>query len=357
VLGTGSVTSVSTAEECGRLDDPQVGGPSQQCQEFLVTGCDGDAAVVTLRVTENPGNSGTVVFFSGAAGRGYWASDTNPGFPLESHLLQKHLSTGNNDFKIVEIKWADAWNHGDDQHMIGPARLACRVATVVSHLVTNPTYHVQQTPVCATGQSGGASQLAFTLTHYGMESTYGGVIFTSGPPYADLELACGTEFQNPDGTPDVTKGVFDSISRWGVDLSYGTPNDPTWARECGQAVDEETCGYQSFPTSLCLNHQHEPAGNPTNQDFADRLVLDSIALDTARWDYEYPGTGIYFVFGLSDNGSAKPQGKLFELLLDSYSANDVLSEDVNAPHEVHASEEGTEEILYALSLYCEAALQ
>ncbi len=358
VYSTGSLVATSDpAYACGHLNDisPDA-GPDQECKDYRVENCPGPDEMVTLRVTLNAGLDGTIIFFSSGNGRGWWAVDKLSGFPRASHLLQRDLSTGDNDFKIVEVKWRDAWNHGNDTTLIGPAKLACRVATVVTALLANETYHHCDnfpsvcTKVCATGQSGGANQLAYTLTHYDMGDRYDGVVFTSGPPYADLELGCSS----CGGTPVAADGCFSSRGRWGVDTSYDTPNDPRWDDLCpGAYADPEECGDTEFPDSLCIHHQHEGTP-PGNQEFADSLPDTSVAVETTKWNYEYPvSLGISFIFGLLDDGAARPQGKIYKDVVDV--ENDVdFAELAFVGHKVHEDTLGTAEILLRLADYCGA---
>lgn len=105
-----------------------------------------------------------------------------------------------------------------------------------------------------------------------------------------------------------------------------------------------------------MNHAHE-GSPPANQDFADSLPVDSIAVETTRWDYVYPDLGVFFVFGQSDGGAAKFQGEIYLLELESHSENDVDDEVLpGVGHQVHLHPDGTEQILLALATFCSATI-
>ena len=79
---------------------------------------------------------------------------------------------------------------------MGPAHLACRSASLIQWL--HDTYYLPmgvsaaplQCGFCLTGNSGGASQIAYSLAFYGLGDIVDAVVETGGPPHAALDKAC-----------------------------------------------------------------------------------------------------------------------------------------------------------------------
>ena len=137
---------------------------------------------------------------------------------------------------------------------------------------------------------------------------------------------------------------------------YGTPTAPDLSI-CEDLVPNpyanvEECGKAEFPDALCINRAHEP-GPDFDQEFADSLPEASVAVETTRWDYDYGGLGIAFIFGQLDQGAAKFQGLEYHQVVDVL--NDPSFADLQfVGHKVHEDVLGTAEILSQLSTFCGA---
>lgn len=132
---------------------------------------------------------GGVVFTSGS-GRETWPIARGD----RQDLLDQLRADG---FNVVQLRGADNWllsSPGDDA---GTAHLGCRPATAFKWI-----HDVHFLPLgiarsangrcgfCITGNSGGATQVSYPLSHYGLETILDAVLPTGGPPHAALAKAC-----------------------------------------------------------------------------------------------------------------------------------------------------------------------
>ncbi len=356
--------------DCSYLDgidsdtSPGTSGPTQTCYSRTVTGCtDVPNLTAEIRVTNNPGTDGTILFFSATGGRVFWAppyDETDPDGPngvQHEHQLHIDLTTGANDYRLVEFAFQGTWKDALQGQSTGQLLLACRVATFVDWVETKLQFHAPGTPFCATGQSGGGNQLAYPLTHYGLDSKYDGVVFTSGPLYSDLQKACGTscDFVPPDVDypyPNTIDGCMKASSRWGVDQSYGQPDSPTFQFECsefrGDFEASEECGETNFTMGApCMQHRHE---NPATQ-FDEVFFDNSIALDPGL-DYDYGDLEVRFLFGSLDFGPAPEQQRFFFEAVDHNSGVPTRNQVIGVGHNLPNDPDGRDELLADLLEVC-----
>ena len=146
-------------------------------------------------------------------------------------------------------------------------------------------------PFCATGHSGGAAQLSYMLTHYGLEDIFDGAVPTGGPPMGRMDLSCDRD--NPAN----------------AGLAY-----PVWATNIidagfGYLPEGEINDFASF-----VDEGSGPCARGDEQFFAD---LRDASIASNQGDYFYPDTMIYFVFEGIDDTKAVAQGELFVEALKS----------------------------------------
>jgi large subunit ribosomal protein L36 len=99
---------------------------------------------------------------------------------------------------VVQLRWAHAWWRSFEEPGTGEgtALLACRSATVIdwvhdqvyAPMGVNP--RAGRCGYCLTGNSAGASQISYALSHYGSEATLDAVVPTNGPPHAGQPKGC-----------------------------------------------------------------------------------------------------------------------------------------------------------------------
>ena len=182
-LPLGSVTSVAA-----RPPDCPTGS---SCEAFRVI-CPGvkEAHIAYTSTRPSSGSPrGMVIFFSGNVGTTWWAAE--PGsIDLMGRLRARGLVT-------VQVRWARGWSIAAAGEDAGTGHLACRPASMIRWLHDHryaplgiPAGPIGRCGFCVTGNSGGASQISYALSFYGLEVLLDGVFPTSGPPQAAQDKGC-----------------------------------------------------------------------------------------------------------------------------------------------------------------------
>lgn len=262
----GSVTK-SVAVSC-----PGGGLGGSTCKKLTVS-CDNVANQSTyLKINYPTGSAlGAVLFGVGTGGSGLY--DTK--FTYGQNTVQNVLNAG---FTAVQISFGapftsttpNGWLEGPG----GVRRLACRYATATQWVHDNIL--VAGEPLCATGNSGGASAIGYALSEYGLSGTISMAEVTSGPPMARLDYGCLCN-QAAQDTP-CGQGL--------VSQCYGVSN--------AGVIDT------AYPTSLCTNAVN---GNPRPID-ATLFFSDSVSGPGAV--FNLPKTYVNVLFGGQDSSSAVP---------------------------------------------------
>lgn len=194
------------------------------------------------------------------------------------------------NFTTVQVSYGAPFDNGANPSgwLTGPGgvrRLACRFATVANWIFNNPTKlnanATSTTPMCATGNGGGASAIAYAVTEYGLSSNFKMVELTSGPDMAQVNQGCisslgGTGGGGPCNPPNTKTPLYYSTNGQAViDAAYAQPM---------------TC----------------TTGNPNNTDL---LQSDSV-IDAPSKPNRIPisNTQVFMRFGNSDSSAAVPQG-------------------------------------------------
>jgi len=181
-------------------------------------------------------------------------------------------------YQVVIVSWANEtpWLQSASGDEVGARLLGCRPATAIKWVHDNiydpMGLSSSATGVCGfclTGNSGGASQIAYSLSFYGVAGMVDAAVLSGGPPHAGLDQGCLGSDRNL---------AYDQGSAALMDLSYGflTPG-----------------------TGPCAKH---------DQSFADRFKEDSVDVGGT---YKFPDTRMSFLFVTGDHTSAPPHGMLY----------------------------------------------
>src|SRR5439155_825708 len=183
------------------------------CQAFTVA-CPllEQLATGTLAIAPATGPvRGLVVFMSGAEGEGFWSTEGTGALSWLNGLRS-------DGYETVQVAWSTPWLASAPGEFTGPAHLACRPATVIRwiHDNTFASLRLAAPPTgscgfCATGNSGGASQVSYAIAFYGLGAILNAVIPTSGPPHAAMAKGCL-------GSPGFTYSPGAAVI---IDQSYG----------------------------------------------------------------------------------------------------------------------------------------
>ena len=274
----------------GKVD--VLSGPVQctggDCYEIRVT-CPEVAAPARARLkvgVSGKSPRGTILFTTGALGTHPYESTA------ESSRLLSELSTAG--FRTVQLQWIDSWLLGSAGNEEGHARLACRPATVARWVHDTLHQPGASSAFCATGHSGGAAQVAYMLSHYGLEDILASVVPTGGPPMARMDRSCArADAKNDEKNPGLT---FPDWATRIIDAGFGffPPGGP-----------------QSFAPN-----EVPPAAGPCARDepsFREKLRQASVA--SGEGDYVHPRTMVWFVFEGIDDSHAVAMGTIYHDLL------------------------------------------
>ena len=210
----------SIAEDPG---NPVVPCGEGTCLLDLSVTCDGVDTAVSLEVHETcpepeeegeeDGCGGTIVIVTGGGGtRAFDEQCFNEEGELicscggvacdpPGDLLAALQADG---YRTVQVRWTNpgnGWLQAPPGVRAGPAALGCRPATLMTWIHNNvvPATERGTRGFCATGNSAGADQVLYPLTHYGLSPIVDRVVATAGPPFARIDLGCFSDPTEPFG--------------------------------------------------------------------------------------------------------------------------------------------------------------
>jgi len=273
------------------------------CSSFAVS-CSGVAnaanGFLAVRATTETFR-GVLVFFTGGSGGSWWSAQGADVAAFGERL--RGLG-----FTIAQVRWGTNWLESSPGNDAGTAHLGCRPATVIRHLHDTlyegrPLSGTGRCGFCATGNSGGASQVSYALTHYGLESILDAVVPTGGPPHSDLAKAC------LDPAYGYELGTRNFLDRG---FGYFDGNGPCAVRDAS---------------------------------FTPRWNDESVG--TGGNDYAHPATRVHIVIGDQDRGMQLIAATYIDRLRTAGSPMTYVIA-VNTPHGVYSTEAGRAAIEAAL---------
>lgn len=303
VVQTNGALPLGTFELTAIGSDVNIGCETgEQCKGFQVSCPDvRQPAHGILGIGAPTGTArGVAVLFSGGLGTSWWGVEDRR---LQASFLGDLHQHG---IETVEVRWTDPWLFSSSGEQVGPAALSCRPATATKWIRDNIYASLGAHPAlgacgfCIAGDSGGASQVAYTLADFGLAGILNAVFPVSGPPHAGLAAGC---LPNAGEHFAYTAGFSAPI----IDGSYGF-----------------------FNGGPCQSH-----------DAAWKTRWDQDAIDTGGRAFSYPSTRVVFIFGANDDSVAPPHGKLYLAKLQADRSPLVSSETVpGMGHLVGNSESG-----------------
>ncbi len=243
---------------------------------------------------------GLIMFTTGSGGSEWW---TRISSSQQYQLAEELRSLG---FTVVQLRWKINWLISSPGNDAGTSRLACRPATVIKYVYDNfyvPLGITKQTGkagFCITGNSGGATQVSYALSHYGLENIIDVAIPTGGPPHSVLNKSC---MNRP------------------AEQAYW------FALDTRQFIDQ---GFGFFDGN-------GPAAR-NDPSFVSRWLVESIT--TGGSDYNHPATRIHFLIGQTDLNMQPLSKDYFDRLKSAGSP--FVSYDIvpNTGHGVQGTPEG-----------------
>jgi hypothetical protein len=252
---------------------------------------------------------GTVVMTAGGGDASYY--EYAPGYG--SYIVTNVVTAG---YTVAETQFpssTNGWLEGPATD--GPRSLACLYSTLVEWIYTNIHESNTTAPYCATGESGGAAAISYSLAHYGLASIINLAELDSGPPFGRIDYGClcnGQSPKSPCGTRNMSCFGANSTAQRLTQAAYGNT-------DC------------------------------TARTSTDATLWDHDSVSSPDASYSYPHTDVRFLFGGLDTSSSVPQGLLF--------ANQIKSEKEiscvpDAAHDITEVLDGANQIVSDITNYC-----
>jgi hypothetical protein len=317
-----ATVSVVPADPLGTVNNvktitcPGGGLSGATCQQMAIA-CEGVSNWnAYVKINRPSGTSkGVVMYGIGTGGSGLYDTE----FTYGQTAVQNVLDAG---FTTVQVSFgAPFTTNAPNGWLTGPGgvrRLACRYATLAqwvdTHVLTSSTQ-----PLCATGNSGGSSAVAYALSNYGLDKIFSMVEITSGPPMSRLDYGCLCQH----GSASTTCGQGD------LSYCYGTGNaaivDPAYAQP------------------ICTNAVN---GHPS--PIAGALFL-SDSIDGPGATTAFPKTYVNVLYGGLDNSAAVPLSLQW---YDQVSTSKSQSCVADAPHPMANAKDAANQIANDITTLC-----
>jgi hypothetical protein len=253
---------------------------------------------------------GTVVMTAGGGDASYY--EFAPGYG--TYIVNNVVAAG---FTVAETQFPGVSQNGwlEGPATDGPRSLACLYSTLVEWIYTNIHQASTSVPYCATGESGGAAAISYSLSHYGLGSIYNMVELDSGPPFGRADYGClcqGSSPVSPCGTRNKSCFGPGSTAQKLIEAAYGNTD--------------------------CAAHTA-----------TDATLWDHDSISSPDASYSYPKTDVHFLFGGLDTSSAVPQGLLFA---NQIKTQKEISCVADASHDITQVLDGANQIVSDLTSYC-----
>ncbi len=301
VLGTANGTAVTCPSK----------GMAGTCYSLALTCPNVNSTSANVKVITPTGTPiGTVVMTAGGGDASYY--EYAPGYG--NYIVTSVVAAG---FTVAETQFPDSSGNGWLQGPAadGPRAQACLYATLVEWIYANIHQSNTSAPYCATGESGGAAAISYSLSHYGLGAIYNMVELDSGPPFGRLDYGC------------LCNGI--------------SPKSPcgTYNRSCyGSGTTAQRLTDAAYGNNDCYNHVS-----------ADGTLWDHDSISSPDANYSYPNTDVHFLFGGKDTSSAVPQGLLFA---NRIKTQKTIACVADAQHDITEVLDGANQIISDLTTYC-----
>ncbi len=259
--------------------------PNTTCRVVDVS-CPGVANMqASIRVTAATGTlAGTVLFGTGGGGDSFYDGNTTA-----ATMMGQLASQG---YQIVQRRWEqqpNGWITGPG----GMLAASCRYATLLTWIYTDVHQANSTAGFCATGNSGGSTEIGYALTHWQRGDILDLAVPTGGPPMGRMDHGC------LDGT------------------------EPAWLAECSALVpvgastctNGPACSYAPNARALIDSAWNNTSCQVSDTTFRGELLANSIASSAAT--LAYPTTKVDFIYGSDDCTEAVTLGLAYASLVTS----------------------------------------
>jgi hypothetical protein len=213
-----------------------------------------------LRIDEPEGDLiGTIVMYTGGNGN-FFYSEKKSG----NTIIEESLKKG---YRVIQIKWNEGWFKGSKEKREGFRKLAVHPASITQYIFDNLVE--RDKPFILFGSSGGAAQIAYMLSFYGIDSITDKAIIFAGFWMGRLDIGCF------DSDPLNSQLHYSKRARTVIDQSLGFNLDAK-----GPCELRDTTYYEVYKNSS-ISHGGR---------------------------YYYPNTSVYLIYGGNDEVGALNQG-------------------------------------------------
>ena len=260
LLSLGEVNFNSKAEPCG----------TSQCYTFTSSSSQVfETKTGILKIDEPEGETiGTIAMYTGGLGT-FFYSENEQG----NAIIEESLKKG---YRVIQIKWNEGWFKGSEEKREGFRKLAVHPASITQYVFDNLVE--KDKPFILFGGSGGAAQIAYMLSFYGIDTITDKAIVFSGFWMGRLDIGCF------DAKPLNSRLHYSERARTSIDQSLG--------------FNQETKGpcelYDTSYNDMYKNSSISYGGN-----------------------YFYPSTKVYLIYGGNDEVGALNQGLTYYEQLSS----------------------------------------
>ncbi len=233
----------------------------------------GKAKSGSIRIDGSESTKGTILMYAGGKGTSYYSYSH-----VGKVLIEKALEKG---FRVIQIKWNEGWLEGSEEQFEGCRKLAVHPATITRYIFDGMAKRDQS--LILLGGSGGAAQIAYMLSFYGIDAITDKAIIFSGFWMGRIDIGCF------DKDPINEHLHYSEKARIAIDESFGFSPD------------------KKGPCQLC------------DTSFTELYKNSSISIGG---NYNYPTTEIFLFYGGRDQVGALNQGiTYYEQLIKAGSPN------------------------------------
>ena len=251
--------------------------PGFRCREFVVT-CPGvqDPARAMLEQQQPQGSPrGVVLYFSGETGQRPWVDPSAA--PQTVGFMRSVAKAG---LMNVMVAWEDPWLVSAPGEEAGPARLACRAASLIRYVHDSLFEPLGVHPApetcgfCVAGESGGAGEVAYALSRYGLARDIDAAVMSGGMPFASIEKGClkttTPYWYGPTAAAFVDAGYGFSPSQRGPCASARASFKPRWVADSVNGPDA-VLSYPSTRLEIIVGAEDASSAVPLGLDYIAAL--------------------------------------------------------------------------------------
>jgi hypothetical protein len=318
--------------ECPEFAPTDFPGRKVFCRKLIITCESSSPATVILRVVMPLGApKGAIMFGSGGNGKGMFASDrgrSNRGVAVK--FLRELSDYG---YVILTRSWLHGWfGEGENNSDKGKGilKLSCRYNNLMKWVKNTSGLIDAKIPLCAHGNSGGATEIAMSLSRYNLDDYINAAVLSGGPPMANLGTLCKGEFYDSKWLY-LEEGVFkgnciDLRKKSGQNFCFRPDGKPICSQQDRMAGTGGLMDSSIGPVGSCTDRN--------NHDYDLKLKENSILFPQARLHYK---SAVHFISGDRDCSESPLHGRLFYEQITSKKSYEV-SPDTG--HAIEASIDG-----------------